>query len=253
MNIFSRELTLSEMVSRTAGDDCGKADGDYLAWESAEWLLKGTASLGDVSVEDLCRKETKTQIFTAPIGGTEICKNLCKKIQNGNMHTIRNPGEYKGLKNRIDEVLFPNGDPTEASKLSLSAWAPIERADDGSWLDLYNKEPVKDLVWAKGHPQSTPTTKCAFYLVPWNGLASWQCTVDLRLNFIFCPCYFPVRPFVSLRGLCPDSNLDQAYLARNDPKTGFLYFYGTHKTIARFDGKKWNMLSAFFNTSASTD
>ena len=35
LNIFSKRMTLSEMVSRTAGDDCGKADGDYLAWESA--------------------------------------------------------------------------------------------------------------------------------------------------------------------------------------------------------------------------
>ena len=59
LNIFSRLLTLPEMVSRTAGDDCGKADGDYLDWESAEWTLKGEASLGEVSVEDLCRRPSK--------------------------------------------------------------------------------------------------------------------------------------------------------------------------------------------------
>ena len=62
-----------------------------------------------------------------------------------------------------------------------------------------------------------------------------------------------VRPRLTLRGLCSDSHIDQFYLARNDPLTGFLYYYGTHKTIAQFDGKKWKMLTAFFNTSASTD
>ena len=51
------------MVSRTAGDDCGKADGDYLDWESAEWVLKGKASFGEVTEEDLCRTETKIQVF----------------------------------------------------------------------------------------------------------------------------------------------------------------------------------------------
>ena len=48
------------MVSRTAGDDCGKADGDYLAWESAEWVLKGEASFGEVGVEDLCGRDGST-------------------------------------------------------------------------------------------------------------------------------------------------------------------------------------------------
>ena len=60
MNIFSKQLTYPEMVSRTAGDNCGKADGDYLAWESAEWVLKGEASFGEVGVEDLCRRDGST-------------------------------------------------------------------------------------------------------------------------------------------------------------------------------------------------
>ena len=63
LNIFSKQLTLSEMVSRTAGDNCGKADGDYLAWESTEWVMKGKASFGEVTEEDLCRTETKIQVF----------------------------------------------------------------------------------------------------------------------------------------------------------------------------------------------
>ena len=65
LNIFSKQMTLLEMVSRTAGDDCGKSDGDYLDWESSEWVLKGKASLGEVSSEDLCRKESRIQLFTA--------------------------------------------------------------------------------------------------------------------------------------------------------------------------------------------
>ena len=55
LNIFSKKMTLLEMVSRTAGKDCGKADGDYLAWESSEWSPKGKATFGEVTVEDLCK------------------------------------------------------------------------------------------------------------------------------------------------------------------------------------------------------
>ena len=44
LNIFSGTMTLPQMVSRTTGNDCGKADGDYLDWESTEWILRGTES-----------------------------------------------------------------------------------------------------------------------------------------------------------------------------------------------------------------
>ena len=40
INIFSRQMTLPEMVRQTAGNDCGKAEGDYLAWESSKWGLR---------------------------------------------------------------------------------------------------------------------------------------------------------------------------------------------------------------------
>ena len=93
LNIFSKQMTLPEMKSRTSGNDCGKADGDYLSWESAEWVLQGTASLGEVSVEDLCRKEQRIQVFTIPTLGLNQCKNLCEKMQHGTMATVRTLGE----------------------------------------------------------------------------------------------------------------------------------------------------------------
>ena len=251
LNIFSKRMTLSEMVSMTAGEDCGKADGDYLAWESAEWVLKGKASFSEVTLKDLCKKESRIQIFTSPTGGLNECKNLCEKMQQGTMATVRTLNESQEMFDRMNEVLKDsNGEQTKAGITSQAAWTPIRQDTEGSWVDLYNKDPVNEITWAAGHPKSD---HCAIYVIPWNGLGSYHCTVNIKMAFIYCPCFFPVRPHLTLRGLCPDSHIDQAYLARNDPVTGYLYFYGSHKTTASYDGKKWNMLTAFFNTSASTD
>ena len=251
LNIFSKRLTLSEMVSRTAGDDCGKADGDYLAWESAEWTLKGEASFGEITVEDLCRRGSRIQIFTSLIGSLDQCKNLCEKMQHGTMASVRTLNESHELFDRMNEVLKDaNGGRNEAGKTSQAAWTPIREENDGSWVDLYNKDPLKEIAWTAGQPGSD---RCAIFVIIWKGLATFSCSVNIKVAHIYCPCSFPVHPHLTLRGLCPDSHIDQAYLARNDPGTGFLYFYGSHKTIARFDGKKWKMLSAFFNTSALTD
>ena len=153
LNIFSKLLTLPEMVSRTAGEDCGKADGDYLAWESAEWVLKGKASFGEVSVEDLCRRESRIQIFTSPVGQLDQCKNLCEKMRKGTMATVRTRNEPQEMFDRMNEVLKDtNGGWREAGKTSQAAWTPIRQDNDGSWVDLYNKHPVKEIPWAEGQP-----------------------------------------------------------------------------------------------------
>ena len=227
VNIFSKRLTLPEMMRRTAGDDCGKADGDYLAWESAEWDLKGKASFSEVTVEDLCRRGSEIQIFTAPeICSLHQCSNLCEKIRNGTMTRVRTPIETQEFFDRMNENLKDaNGGRNPAGQISQSAWIPIHKEDDGSWVDIYNKDPVKEIAWAAGQPKGT--SECAIFVISWKGLGVLQCHVPMKEAFPFCPCSFPVHPHLTLRGLCPDSHIDQAYLARNDPVTGFLYFYGS--------------------------
>ena len=192
------------------------------------------------------------QVFTSSLGGLSQCKNLCEKVQNGTVATLRSPAETQAMFGRVKEVLVDTtGRATRAGTIGTSAWAPIRRASDGSWIDVYNKEPLKDLVWANGHPL---TDQCSLYVPPWNGLISFHCMVDAStVKGIYCACRFPVSPKLKLRGLCLYSHIDQVYLARNDPVTGYLFFYGTHKTIASSDGENWKMFTAFFNTSGSTD
>ena len=188
LNIFSRQLTFTEMVRRTAGDDCGKADGDYLAWESAEWVLEGAARFGEVSVEDLCRKESRTKLFTSPIGQLDQCQNLCAKMERGTIASVSTPNEAQNMFDRVNELLNTNGKPTKAGILSQAAWAPIRRANDGSWIDLLNEDPVNEIAWAEGQPKPEP---CAIFVIPWRGLASWQCSA--KSAYIYCPCFFPVH------------------------------------------------------------
>ena len=253
LNIFSRLLTLPEMVSRTSGDNCGKANGDYLAWEDTRWDLKGAARLGEeVEEKDLCRKISKIQLFTAPIGGLNDCMNLCANVQSGTLPPMRSRKESEAMFDRVAELLNPTGSkPTKAGALTEGAWAPIRQPVDGAFVDAYTGEPVQDLIWVPGHPASG--FECAMYVNLWKGLASFSCSVNAKVYPCYCPCYFPNRPQLTLRGLCPNSFMDLYYEPRNDPVTGYLYFYGTHKTIATFDGDNWKMVTSLFNTTASTN
>ena len=191
LNVFSKLMPLPEMVRRTAGDDCGKADGDYLSWESAEWILKGKVSLGEVTVEDLCRQESRIQVFTSQTAGLNQCMNLCEKMQNGTMATVRSPNESKKMFDRMIEVLkTPTGGRNEAGMTSQASWTPITPGSDGSWVDVYNKSPPKDIPWANGQPGAE---QCAIFVVVWKGLGSFSCDVNINVSPIYCSCHFPVR------------------------------------------------------------
>ena len=190
LNVFSKLMPLPEMVRRTAGDDCGKADGDYLSWESAEWILKGKVSLGEVTVEDLCRQESRIQVFTSQTAGLNHCMNLCEKMQNGTMATVRSPNESKKMFDRMIEVLkTPTGGRNEAGMTSQASWTPITN-NDGSWVDVYNKRPPNDIPWANGQPGAE---QCAIFVIVWKGLGSFMCDVNIKSSPIYCSCHFPVR------------------------------------------------------------
>ena len=249
LNIFSRKMSLSEMASRTAGDDCRKANGDYLAWESSNWTLHGEARYDDVAEDHLCRRGSRIQVFTAPVAGMEQCQNICEKINKGTVASGGTLNEMQEGFDRINKVLTKDGKPTVAGKIAAATWFPIRQTENGSWVDLYTDRPKNELKWATGQPTAAP---CAVWVIPYDGLLSYPCSADPKNSPLYCPCQFPVTPKLRFRGLCPDSHIDQVFIPRNDPVTGYLYFYGNRKTTATFDGEKWEMLTAFFNTSAST-
>ena len=55
----------------------------------------------------------------------------------------------------MNEVLKDSsGGLNKAAKVSPAAWAPINQTSNGSWVDIYNKDPIKEIAWAAGHPTS---------------------------------------------------------------------------------------------------
>ena len=132
--------------------------------------------------------------------GQDQCKNLCEKMQNGKMATVATLKESQKMFGRMNEVLKDtNGGRNEAGMNSQAAWTPIVRQEsDGSWVDLYNKDPVKEIAWAAGQPKADP---CAIFVIAWKGLGTYQCRVNIKVAPIYCPCSFPVCPHLTLRGL----------------------------------------------------
>ena len=247
VNIFSGLMSEDRMVSRTSGEDCGKQDGDLLPWSNSSWSLWGASRWTEVSVEDLCREFSSIQLFsTQGLTKLDDCKQLCQNMHgDARMASVETPQLFRKMQGRwrvISEKLIRGVDVT--------VWLPVSR-ERGVWLDSYTKKNISEPAWNQGYPNDDSKKTCAIYGVSGEGYINFPCTWN-GLGGFYCSCDFSELPFLTLRGLCQDSNLDQTYLPQNSPLDGETTFYGNTKAIARFlrGDNQWKIETHVYNTTA---
>ena len=240
LNVYSGVLTTSRMKMITFGEECGKAEGDVLAWTRSEWRLGGVATWRDVE-GPLCEKEEQILFFDKNLPKMTDCRELCPKLQEeGRMPSIATEEKLEKVVSKMRENLID------------ILWAPVAKSSNSSqWIDIYSGEPIEDsAIWWPGFPDENPQAKCAILN---DKVKNWECEVSGGRGGRFCACHFPKRPFLLLRGLCKDSHLDQLYLPRNERVQRTITYYGTVRSTAMFNGTFWQMKTAFFKTTAVSD
>ena len=241
LNIFSGAMSVEKMVARTAGEECGKGDGDVLAWATSQWKLMGDATFTEVTTEDLCRRKSDILVFTEKFPNSEDCMYLCKKLHaTGRMASVETGQLFRGLTARLEEVS------------SGVVWIPITKAGE-VWVDSISKNPLVQPSWEPGSPDDTDIEVCGAYYWAQDGFVNWPCQ-DWQTGGFHCPCHFSQLPYLTMRGLCKDSNIDRDFLPQNHPADGFITFYGTTKTNMSFKTEnQWNLRMAHYNTTGHTN
>ena len=246
VNIFTGLMSDSEMISRTAGEDCGKSDGDFYTWSNSTWTLKGEAKWTDVTLEDLCRDFPSIQFFsTGRVIYPTQCSHICKNMHAlGRMTSVETNEHFDRLKAR-SRWLNPrmNGDGTNP----ISVWLPVSR-HDGVWRDDYTNN-IVSMDWNKGFPVDDPKKSCTVGSL---GMVNYFCINTGGLGGFYCSCDFVEHPFLTLRGLCKDSYLDQTYLPQNGPVDGETTYYGNRISFAKFlkDELQWRIATSVYNITA---
>ena len=215
------------MKSRTSGEDCGNQDGDLLSWTNSSWTLHGAARWGDeVSIKDLCREFSSIQLLsTQRVTKPDYCRYLCEKMHGeGRMASVETQELHEKLQGRL-RMLAPHYNTPSV------LWLPVKR-QNGLWSDIYTKKPFISTKWNKGFPNNDTRKGCV--IATSKDMANHFCTEEGALGGFYCSCQFPEHPFLTLRGLCEDSYLDQTYLSQNSPVDGETTFYGNRISVARY-------------------
>ena len=96
---------------------------------------------------------------------------------------------------------------------------------------------------------------CAIFGYEREGYINWPCLYTGGIGGWYCSCQFPGHFYLTLRGLCKDSHLDQMYQPENSPVDGETTYFGNRKTQARYlrEENQWRMETHVFNTTALSE
>ena len=89
VNVYSKFLSIDDMISITNGPRCGEA-GDYVSWAASEWSIFGDkARVLEVEEETLCPSASESKLFlnghlNAEKAG-QFCERLGKPLKKSNM------------------------------------------------------------------------------------------------------------------------------------------------------------------------
>ena len=171
---------------------------------------------------------------------------FCPKIKGGQTALITNPDETKEAIDTFHNIVFEPGKSIQKQDIHYSdTWVPITRSSsDGRWVDFYSG---KDIQSSELIPAGTERQTCVVYKGEWNKTIPWNCAGSS--NEFYCTCHFKEKPYLSLRGLCKDSNIDLMYLPQNHPRRGILTINGLRKTQMQFVEQKWTLSGLTENTT----
>ena len=81
----------------------------------------------------------------------------------------------------------------------------------------------------------------------------WECKTN-RANLMMCPCESTGQMFLTMRGLCPDSNIDKYFVPQNKEYDGQTLFRGLFKTIIEYkeEDHKWHLMVVGLNSTMAT-
>ena len=225
VNIFSNPSLNREEMTRPGFKSCG-APGDFLSWKDATWSLHSKARTIEVdSSRGPCRRESKLQVYPMEYDTHHRdCMQLCEKLGGRSPSIVRT----EDLENFSEEVRLLEDLPlpylwlsaTEGDRdlglYTLDHWPKSSKAMEGVWRDYYTGEELDNFTkpWDTVFEDKLygPGSNC-IQLTLDSELSSswteWQCIVSG--NDIGCPCTYHTPPILTLRGLCPHTDMDETY------------------------------------------
>ena len=238
LNVYSSVLKVDEMISLTAGENC-TGEGDYLSWRESQWNITGNVDKeSTVKEEDICfRAPSNIVMFTDYFLEWEECMLLCEKLPDARAPSVTSDNEFLELMKATSRIIV---DPATGNFYpgcvsgGGAYWIPVTDSKiEGQWVDYYTSDPVDILGVAAADPDGGIAQNCGLVVTSWGGWVAYECKTT-RNSANMCACESKGQMFLTMRGLCPDSNIDKYFVPQNKDYDAQTLFRGLYKTIIEY-------------------
>ena len=231
LNVYASALTVDEMINLTDGESC-PGEGDYLSWKEAQWNVTGYIDQESiVKKEDMCYQPTSNIVlFTDIFLEWEECMLFCEKFPNTRAPSVASDKEFLDVMRATERIVIDPETGYEWDGKVTGYWIPITDSKmEGHWVDYYTSDPV-DINALATSSNGGSVKNCAIAVLAGGGWQDWECKVS-RANPLKCLCESQGQMFLTMRGLCPDSNIDKYFVPQNKEYDSQTLFRGLFKTI----------------------
>ena len=193
LNIHSNYKNLDKFM-------CGEP-GDLYAWNLKEWesRVEGHNSTLRTSMEStfqICQKEF--QVYTLPELNYFDALKTCSQMHGNQYYENKAFQEMRSLKANQNKFWVPYTDTRE----------------EGVWRNVYNDSNIIDFTehFVPGQPNGG---KLDNFLL-WDDVGLWDINRLIKSRFYYSLCKITKsKPYLVLRGLCPESLVERFYTAGN--------------------------------------
>ena len=244
MNIFASPLSIEKLKNMTKAGGCIEY-GDYLAWKDMEWILHGQAKLETVKMEETCEGEPLVKVYNAKFGKMNSCMNLCKNLGTNppSLDTLKG---WTRLRDFLKAKVYDTGFDT------TFLWLPIRRDPQGKWKDIHAGHEIQNYTLPWENPVNDNNLDCAVLMSDNDWMYAHCEETSIRYD---CMCQPNSGALLKLRGLCPNSAIDQYFQSmseRADKRKlklqGLLHNYIIHDD----KNKTWNLKNTHTNLTGTS-
>ena len=178
------------------------------------------------------------------------CMNTCPMYRRAEAPFLADQAKLDEIIEWVQQTVkgSPNFPP------NLFFWLPFRNILENGIGEHYATGNQVDLSFGITQTKTDDGKTCAFVSVIAQIMTAFQCTVPASTVPIVCACELKEQMYLQFRGLCPDSNIDEFYVPRNNEIGGSIHHIGLRTSMIDYNKSShlWSLSEKSKNTTASS-